>query len=90
VRVTVREAHGLAPGGFLRATARLLPPPEPAWPGGYDFARDAWFRGIGAVGSLVGRIVAAPPEPAAWDLVFAARVDEARNALARRIAGVIG
>ncbi len=91
VRVTVREAHDLAPGGFLRATARLLPPPEPAWPGGYDFARDAWFRGIGAVGSLVGRpIVAAPPEPAAWDLVFAARVDEARNALARRIAGVIG
>lgn len=92
VRVTVpREAAGLAPGGFVRATARLLPPPEPAWPGGYDFARDAWFRGIGAVGSLVGKpAVLAPPVPPDRDLVLAARIDEARNALARRIVGVIG
>ncbi|HEX2556606.1 MAG TPA: ComEC/Rec2 family competence protein [Microvirga sp.] len=90
VRVSVREGRGLTPGGFLSAHARLLPPPEPAWPGGYDFARDAWFRGIGAVGSLVGRpALVAPPAPAPWDLRLAATIDAARNALARRIADAV-
>jgi competence protein ComEC len=62
VRVTVRDPRGLKPGLFVSANARLLPPPESAWPGGYDFARDAYFRGIGAVGSLVGT-VSRPPAP---------------------------
>jgi competence protein ComEC len=91
VRVTVRGSPDLAPGRFIRAPARLLPPPEAAWPGGYDFARDAWFRRIGAVGSLVGKpAFDAPPQPLPWDLALAARIDEARNALARRIVDVIG
>ena len=29
---------------------RLMPPAEPALPGDYDFGRQAWFAGIGAVG----------------------------------------
>ena len=28
----------------------LDPPPGPAAPGAYDFARDAWFEGVGGVG----------------------------------------
>ena len=32
----------------MRAT--LSPPPGPALPGDYDFARAAWFQGLGAVG----------------------------------------
>ena len=62
----MRDARGLAPGQHIAAQARLLPPPQPAWPGGYDFARDAYFRGIGAVGSVLGRPQAAPAavEPA--------------------------
>ena len=36
VRVTVRDLHGLKPGDFLAARARLLPLPEAARPGGYD------------------------------------------------------
>lgn len=30
IRVTVRSAEGLAPGQYISATARLLPPPQPA------------------------------------------------------------
>jgi competence protein ComEC len=91
VRVTVRDARDLRPGLFVSATARLLPPPEAAWPGGYDFARDSYFRGIGAVGSLVGRVQQrAPPEPPPWGLRVAAAVDDARNTLARRIANAFG
>ncbi|MXQ10953.1 DUF4131 domain-containing protein [Microvirga makkahensis] len=91
VRVSVRKGEALSAGEFVAGTVRLLPPPEPAWPGGYDFARDAYYKGIGAVGSFTGTVrriePAAPPD---WRLWLAARVDEARNALTRRIAASIG
>lgn len=87
VRVSYRRADNLKPGDYIEAKARLLPPPEPARPGGYDFSRDAYFRGIGAVGSLLGQAaVKPPPEPAPLALRLAAGLDEARNALTRRIA----
>jgi competence protein ComEC len=41
VRVSLRSLGALEPGQFIAATARLLPPSEAAWPGGYDFAREA-------------------------------------------------
>src|SRR6185312_9152422 len=67
--------------------ARLLPPPRAAAPGGYDFARDAFFARIGAVGNVLGVIAAArPPAPAPLSLRTYAAIDRARNALARRIA----
>ncbi|MCJ2082999.1 ComEC/Rec2 family competence protein [Methylobacterium sp. J-090] len=91
VRVSFKKAPPLKPGDRIAATARLLPPPEAARPGGYDFARDAYFRGIGAVGSLVGTIQVRPP---AGDLPrflrLAAAVDDARNALTRRITDANG
>ncbi|MGU3341661.1 ComEC/Rec2 family competence protein [Methylobacterium mesophilicum] len=91
VRVSFRKAPSLRPGDFIAATARLLPPPEAARPGGYDFARDAYFQGLGAVGSLIGAItVREPPTPPPLRLRLAALLDEARNALTRRIAQAEG
>jgi competence protein ComEC len=91
VRVTVRDRAGLAPGQHIAAKARLLPPPPPAWPGGYDFARDAFYRGIGAVGSVLGPVARSEPAVApGWRLRVAAAVDAARNALTTRIAQAIG
>jgi len=91
VRVSTRSADHLAPGQFVDAKARLLPPPQPAWPGGYDFGRDARFREIGAVGSLLGAAkVLEPPEGRPWRLAVTARIDAARNALTERIASAIG
>lgn len=88
IRVNVRSA-GVAPGDHVSATARLLPPPGPARPGGYDFARDAFFRGIGAVGSISGKIALSPaPGAAPAGLTVATAIDKARNALTQRIAGV--
>ncbi|MCE7797760.1 ComEC/Rec2 family competence protein [Sphingobium sufflavum] len=40
-------------GDRLRLRARLMPPAGPAFPGGYDYARRAWFDGIGATGRLL-------------------------------------
>ena len=91
VRVSYRKAVALKPGDRIAATARLLPPPEAARPGGYDFGRDAYFRGIGAVGSLVGKIEVRPPAQAPdRSARFAAAIDDARNALTRRITDANG
>jgi competence protein ComEC len=90
VRVNVRSGT-VSPGDHIAAVARLLPPPGPARPGGYDFGRDAFFRGLGAVGSIPGKItLTPPPRPPPPELVLAATIDRARNALTRRIAEIGG
>ncbi|MGJ3265568.1 MAG: ComEC/Rec2 family competence protein [Salinarimonas sp.] len=81
----------LAPGDWIVARVRLLPPPEAVRPGGYDFGKSAYFRGIGAVGSIVGQPRMLPPaEPPGLDLVVAARLDALRNAVTGRIAETVG
>ena len=90
VRVSMRSGT-VAPGDHIVATARLLPPPGPARAGGYDFGRDAFFRGIGAVGSISGKITLAPaPYPMPTRLAIDVMIDRARNALTKRIAEVGG
>lgn len=39
-----------APGEHLMLTGHLGPPPGPSEPGAFDFRRNAWFQGLGAVG----------------------------------------
>jgi competence protein ComEC len=59
VRVSVDEDKfppGVAPGALIHTRARLAPPPPMALPGTYDFSRDAWFKGIGAVGKTLGDV----------------------------------
>ncbi|GAB4230992.1 MAG: ComEC/Rec2 family competence protein [Methyloligellaceae bacterium] len=50
VRISYRFADPPSAGSAIRLRAVLLPPPGPVIPGGFDFARAAWFSGIGAVG----------------------------------------
>ncbi len=50
VRITSRFEPGPYAGSAVRLRAILRPVPEPVMPGGFDFARKAWFAGIGAVG----------------------------------------
>lgn len=42
-------------GAIIRTKARLMPPAGPAVPGAYDFAARAWFDGLGATGSSLGK-----------------------------------
>lgn len=91
VRLTTRGTPSFAAGDFIALKARLLPPARAALPGGYDFARDAYFARIGGVGSALGRIeTMPPPDPAPLSLRFFAAVDRLRNALALRVYKVIG
>ena len=53
VRVNLAVADvpaGLTRGATIKLGARLMPPPQPAVPGAYDFARVAWFSKIGGTG----------------------------------------
>ncbi len=50
------DRPGLAEGAVLRMRARLVPPAAPMLPGGYDFARTAWFSGLAATGSVLGEV----------------------------------
>ena len=57
VRLTLRGAKAVAavaPGKSVSLLAALRPPPEPAQPGGYDFARSAFFDGLGGTGYVMG------------------------------------
>ncbi len=85
IRVNLREApKGLMPGDRVRLRARLQPPLPPALPGGYDFARQAWFDQLGAIGFAIGP---AQRLPAAADS-FALAIAELRAVIAKRITGI--
>ena len=91
VRLTTRAAPEVAAGTRVAVTARLLPPAHAALPGGYDFARDAYFSGIGAVGSALGRVAVLPePADAGWPARLRRAIDRARNDLALRVDTVVG
>ena len=90
LRVTIRVLGGLQAGETIRATMRLIPPAEPSEPGGYDFAREAYFQSIGGVGNIVSRVEMAEPLAVPPLTHVNAAIDRARNDLTRRIAQVIG
>ncbi len=91
VRVTMRKTPDAAAGDYVALTARLLPPAHAVLPGGYDFARDAFFSGVGAVGSTYGAVVKAPPSQSApLSVRVYAAIDRLRNALAARVDAIIG
>jgi len=91
LRLTTRGPPPFAAGDFIAAKARALPPARAALPGGYDFARDAYFARIGGVGGVLGAAEKIdPPQPASLSLRLFAAVDRARNTLALRVNRAIG
>ncbi len=57
VRIVVSSvAPDLRPGDWVRLRAVLRPPPGPSAPGAFDFARQAYFQRLGAVGFAYGGI----------------------------------
>ena len=56
VQIAAPRGEGVSPGRYVRCFGNLAPPPGPVTPGGYDFARAAWFQGIAATGSVLGKV----------------------------------
>lgn len=90
VRLSLRT-RGVAPvpGLAVRVRAVLMPPPEPAAPGAYDFARALYFKGIGVVGYAVGglevRESAAPSSSVVAERIAAIRLGVASRIVAAMI-----
>ena len=87
VRVrTLAENTALKPGDAVRLRATLSPPPGPSLPGDHDFARAAWFSGLGAVGYA---IAAAEVDPNAagppLSLRLSAAIARVRQAIGQRV-----
>ena len=92
MRVTLRPDAGLPePGQAVRLMAILNPPPPPASPGSYDFARDAFFESVGAVGLALRAPEQFVAEQAApWRLRLTMRVNSVRWSLTNRIVDTLG
>lgn len=83
VRVTTGAGgEALRPGDFVTVPARLMPPPGPVVPGGYDLARAAFFEGIDAVGYAFGSADLVRPRSRP---TLAERLGDLRRSVAERI-----
>ncbi len=93
IRLTMDRSEDLdafRAGDGVRLRALLFPPPGPVQPGGFDFARRAWFQQIGGSGVGLGDPApdAAPPAASADQFAFA--LDRLRNRIAARAQAHIG
>ncbi len=89
VRLRLHTPEPPAHGSRVRLRARLMPPPVPAAPGAYDFGRQAWYGGLGAVGFAVTQPEVLDQPPDAVNRVSAA-VGEIRRFVTRRLSEGVG
>ncbi len=65
LRLKLRKSQNnieLTAGQIIEARAFIFPPPEPAYPGGFDFARKSWFEGVGGSGFFIATPKILPEE----------------------------
>jgi competence protein ComEC len=91
-RVTLRPGMPLPkPGEAVRLLAIVNPPPPPASPGSYDFARDAYFESVGAVGLALREPELVTAEALApWRLRMTMWINATRWGLTLRIVEALG
>lgn len=85
-----RNSPAVTPGQRISVRAVLRPPPPPSLPGGYDFARAAWFEGLGAVGYAVTAAQVTGDPAGGGEEAFALWLADLRYRVTQRIAGTIG
>lgn len=95
VRIAMRKTDArLPPGTPIELRARLSTLPLPVAPGAHDFARAAWFDGIGGYGFATGaprQVVAEAPGLVTRLAVWVARVrDEASRRIHEALPGATG
>lgn len=92
VRTLGEKAHAgdLQPGTRVKMRVTLSPPAKPAMPGGFDFARAAYFERLGGVGYTFSAIERLPPEgETGWRQRVTAGIEAVRATLNARIRAVL-
>ena len=86
IRITIRsDTDSLAVGDAIEVTARIRPPNGPVLPGGYDFARAAFYQGIGAVGFAYGAARPADLGPPPLDIRLDEPIGWLREVIRKRV-----
>ncbi|MEM8878809.1 MAG: ComEC/Rec2 family competence protein [Pseudomonadota bacterium] len=87
LRRTQHEGVGIVPGARIQLRAILLPLPDAAMAGGYDFSRRAYFEGLGGLGFALSapRVLAQPAAKAGMATAFRAAIDTVRLNIRERI-----
>lgn len=88
LRATVKPEQELRIGDRIALTASLSPLPRPVAPGGFDFGRQLYFEGIGAVGRAVGE-VSIQQDSVPWSYRLRRFFHDLRGAIGGRIHAVI-
>jgi len=91
LRVSTRHtAPPLRPGDRIRLRALLMPPSPPVEPHGFDFARQAYFIRLGAVGFSLGDPQVLGHAERGWSLGLAAVRQTIASAVAAAVPGSAG
>lgn len=86
VRIVVSPDQVVGPGEAVQLTALLNPPPRPAAPGAFDFARDAFFERIGGVGLAMKPPMIVSLGAPGWRLKAEMALNRLRWGVAHRLA----
>ncbi|MGQ4273009.1 ComEC/Rec2 family competence protein [Terrihabitans sp. B22-R8] len=89
VRVSATGARQVQAGARVSVEALWRPPPGAVRPGGYDFARQAFFQQLGAVGSEGRAVRILEPPTLTLGGRFSAATDRLRNAITARVLAVV-
>ena len=91
VRVrTLKAGPGAKPGDMVTLKATLSAPAKPAIPGGFDFARSAWFEGLGAVGySMSAPVISEQPGGKGLAAPFVVAIESVRRWINTRITAAL-
>lgn len=91
VRVRTMQSNAtrqqpLAAGMRVSLKATLSPPAKPPIPGGFDFARAAFFERLGGVGYTFSPVTVLPHEGApGWSMVYNQMIEDVRTVINARI-----
>lgn len=87
---TLKNPTPLVPGDRVRLTATLSPPSKPALPGGFDFARTAWFEQLGGVGyAMAAPVVEGRDTATGARAQFDHAIDALRTTIGARVKAVL-
>jgi competence protein ComEC len=87
VRVRTMSASSVAePGDRVRLKATLSPPAKPALPGGFDYARTAWFDQVGGVGyAFAAPVIEGRADGGTLSQLYRRGIENIRQAIAVRV-----
>jgi competence protein ComEC len=89
VRASLRGDLTFRPGSYIKMRAILGPPPDPAMPGGFDFARMSYYQGIGGSGYSLSKPEMVAGKELPFDLKLRAPLAALRAQIGSRITSIL-